>query len=65
MVNLASSFLLAVDIRFCLFCLQLKICLGFLLRVPPIRKLGLVLLAHGSPTVDKKTIPKQKDLNCK
>ena len=72
--QLAWSFLLTVEIRFGLLCLRSKSVWSFLLtvpplpeirfglfclRFPPVRKLGLVFFAYGSPTVSK------KDLNCK
>ena len=41
------SFSLTVEIRFDLF----------YLRFPPVRKLGLVFFAYGSPTVSKKDEP--------
>ena len=44
-VNLVWPFLLKVEIRFGLFCLQLS----------PVRNSGLVFFAYGSPTVSKKT----------
>ena len=49
----AWSFLLTVqvtvEIRFGLFCLLWNSVWYFLLTVPPVRKLGLVFFAYGSP----------------
>ena len=48
--QLSWSFLLRVEIRFGLFCLRWKIGLVFFTYgSPPVRKLGLVFLACGSP----------------
>ena len=45
---LVWSLLLTVETRFGLFCLPWKLW-SFLLAVPPVRKLGLVFSAYGSP----------------
>ena len=71
-VNPVWSFLLAVELRFGLFCLQWRIGLIFFtygspcpeigfglfcLRFPPVWTLGLVFSAYGSPTISKKDEP--------
>ena len=70
--SIGLVFLLTVEIRLGLLCLWWKSVWSFLLTVPPdpeirfglslltvppVRKLGLVFFAYGSPTVSKKDEP--------